>query len=160
MNAKSITLSAVIAALYTVLVIALGQLSFYYIQIRVADALFGLVPLYGMPAIIGLTIGGFLGNFIGFSMGLTVATDVIVGPVVNFVAAYLGYVAYRRFRNAFIALLVEAVTVGVSIGAFLSFVYGIELFMAIAMVTASSLAAIVVLGYLLYIALKRVQAQK
>ncbi len=56
--------AAVIAAIYMGLTIVLGPLSYGEIQVRISDAMLILpfLPGFGMDAVIGLTIGGFLGN--------------------------------------------------------------------------------------------------
>jgi len=62
MNIKRLTLSALLASLYATLVQLGHPISFLVFQVRVANALIGLVPLLGKPAILGLTLGVFLAN--------------------------------------------------------------------------------------------------
>ncbi|MCD6196151.1 MAG: QueT transporter family protein [Staphylothermus sp.] len=85
--------AAVIAAIYTGLTILLGPLSYGEIQVRISDAMLILpfLPGFGMDAVIGLTIGGFLGN-LASPFGYI---DWVFGPVANFVAALIVYLAKR-----------------------------------------------------------------
>jgi len=71
---RSLVLTALIAAIYVTLVLALAPISYLAINIRVADALVGIVPLVGMPGVIGIAIGVFNGRpscilFYCFTMG-------------------------------------------------------------------------------------------
>ena len=61
-RSRSATLTIVIAACYAILVAGLAPISFLQFQVRVANALIGLAPILGAPAIYGITIGVFLGN--------------------------------------------------------------------------------------------------
>ena len=49
MEKRDIALGSTVAALYIILVIGLGPLSFNQFQFRVANILLGIVPLAGMP---------------------------------------------------------------------------------------------------------------
>ena len=65
MNNKEISLIAIISALYSALVIGLAPISFLPIQIRIADAMLPLSIIFGMPAIIGLTLGTIVAYVFG-----------------------------------------------------------------------------------------------
>lgn len=54
--------SAILAATYVALVMIFHPVSFLAIQVRVADALTGFVPILGMPAVYGITLGVFMAN--------------------------------------------------------------------------------------------------
>ncbi len=90
LRAWEIALSAVLAALYAGLVVALGPVSFYALQVRVADALLPLSIVLGRPAIIGLALGCFIANFFGLPFPFCVA-DAILGSLANLAACGLGY---------------------------------------------------------------------
>jgi len=62
MKTKMVALSATIASLYIALVVGLAPISFLQIQFRIANALLGLVPLAGLPAVFGITVGVLIGN--------------------------------------------------------------------------------------------------
>ena len=62
-------ISAVIAALYAAVSLALAPLSFGPVQIRIAEAM-TLLPVLFPEAIAGVTLGCFLTNLIGAIMGV------------------------------------------------------------------------------------------
>lgn len=90
MKSKDITQVAVLAALYIAIGLVIPSISFGAIQCRVSDALYPLIAVLGMPALIGLTLGhviyNFYGYFTGFALGLL---DVIVSPLLFLVAKLL-----------------------------------------------------------------------
>lgn len=84
---------AVIAAVYAALTIAIAPLAYGEIQVRISDAML-ILPLlggFGLDAVIGLTIGGFLANLaspFGF-------IDWVFGPIANFAATIIVYAARK-----------------------------------------------------------------
>ncbi len=62
MEKKEIALSSTIAALYIILVVGLGPLSYLGINFRVANILLGIIPIAGLPAVFGITLGVLVGN--------------------------------------------------------------------------------------------------
>lgn len=79
---KSVCLSAVIAALYAVLTLALPMLSYGPVQIRFAEAL-TVLPFFFPEAIPGLAVGCFLANLIGSPYVL----DWVFGTLATLLAA-------------------------------------------------------------------------
>ncbi|MCD6301806.1 MAG: QueT transporter family protein [Staphylothermus sp.] len=95
---------AVIAAIYTGLTIVLGPLSYGEIQVRISDAMLILPFLrgFGMDAVIGLTIGGFLAN-LASPFGYI---DWIFGPLANFVAAIIVYLTKNASGGRLYGLII------------------------------------------------------
>ena len=92
-DSRDLTSTALFAALYVVInvvqSVTVGNPTIYGpIQLRVADFMIALAVLFGWPLIGGVTLGCFLTNAYYF-LG---APDVVLGPVANLIAAYLGYV--------------------------------------------------------------------
>lgn len=87
-----LTEAAVIAAIYTVLVLAFQPISFGPIQFRIAEA-FTVLPFFTPAAIPGVTIGCFL------SAVLTGADvlDMIFGSLATLIAALLSY-KLRKYK--------------------------------------------------------------
>ncbi|MEM3047346.1 MAG: QueT transporter family protein [Candidatus Bathyarchaeia archaeon] len=157
MDARELSLTAIFAALYAVLVVFLLPVSFGPAQLRVADALISLAALFGWPVVLGVTLGAVVSNIIG---GLGVI-DVVFGPVANLVAASLIF-ALRKRR--FLACVVGSLPIGFIVGAYLPLffpppeIFGLNLSPWLAMVisiTLSSLIAIAGIGYMLLTALSR-----
>ena len=82
--------AALIAAVYTALVLLFEPISFNYIQFRIAEAL-TILPLFTSAAVPGLFLGCILGNLFGGAVIL----DVIGGSLATLIGAFLGY----RLRN-------------------------------------------------------------
>ena len=96
MNTQKMVRIAMIAAIYTVLSLALAPLSYGNIQVRIAEAL-TLLPLIYQPAIWGVTLGCFLTNLIGAVMGFnpTGMIDAVIGTTATLLAALCTY----KFRD-------------------------------------------------------------
>lgn len=62
MKTKDLAVAVVFAALYTGIGYLFHPVSFLQIQVRIPDALYPLIALFGMPSLLGLTIGHFLLN--------------------------------------------------------------------------------------------------
>ena len=78
---------AMIAAVYTVVSLALAPISYGNIQVRIAEAL-TILPLLYKPSIYGVTLGCFLTNLLGAFMGVnpTGFIDAIIGTLATFLA--------------------------------------------------------------------------
>ncbi|WMJ23272.1 QueT transporter family protein [Paludicola sp. MB14-C6] len=89
---RKVVQSALIAALYAALTLAIPVLSFNILQFRIGESL-TILPVYTGTAIPGLTLGCILSNLIGF---FTQANpigwlDAIVGSFATLIASILTY---------------------------------------------------------------------
>lgn len=91
-NTQTFAKVAMIAAIYTVVSLALAPFSFGNIQVRIAEAL-TLLPLIYRPSIAGVTLGCFLTNLLGAMMGVnpTGMIDAVIGTAATFLAAMMTY---------------------------------------------------------------------
>ena len=160
-DSRDLALTAVFSALYVVInivqTVTIGNPTIYGpIQLRVADFLIALAILFGWPLVGGVTVGCFLTNayyFIG-------AQDVVLGPIANLIAALL--VMFLRKRRL-LACIVGALPIGLIVGGYLwLFFPPPEVLGAIpawagmiASITASSLIAVAIIGYLVLSVLSR-----
>ncbi len=78
-----ISLTAVFSALYAVGVIILAPISYGEIQVRVIDCLIPLSGVFGLPVILGVTLGNIVANIFG---GLGVL-DILGGSIANLIAS-------------------------------------------------------------------------
>ncbi len=110
---------AVIAAIYTVISLALAPISFGAIQIRIAEAL-TLLPALSFLGVYGVTLGCFITNLVGVFTGVNILGfwDVIFGTLATLIAALLTY-KFRKIRfngypilSAFMPVVVNAVIIG------------------------------------------------
>ena len=85
---RKLTASAVIAALYCALTLALPFMTFGPVQCRLSEAL-TVLPVFSPAAISGLTVGCVLSNTIGLASGANVAGawDILLGTVATLLAA-------------------------------------------------------------------------
>lgn len=163
-DSKSITLTAVFAALYVVInvvqMISIGNPTVYGpIQLRIGDCLIALSALLGWPVVGGVTLGCLLTNSYYF-LG---AQDVILGPIANLLAA--GVILLLR-RHRFIACVAGSLPIGFMVGAYLSIFFPFltppeilssmpAIAAMILSLTISTLIAIAGVGYLLLRVLSR-----
>ena len=118
-------LTAVLAAVYTTISLALAPITYGNIQIRIAEAL-TLLPILFPEAILGVTLGCALTNLIGAMMGINILgfMDVFVGTAATLIAALLTYYLRKiTFANQpILSALMPVLLNGLIIGAELSFV--------------------------------------
>ena len=145
MNNKEISLIAIISALYSALVIGLAPISFLPIQIRIADAMLPLSIIFGMPAIIGLTLGTIVANVFG-GLGFV---DIIGGGFANLVAAYVAWkVGALKIKYAWItAVVLQIIIVGTVVGIYLAVLFEIPILISISNILISSTVAVGIIGY-------------
>jgi uncharacterized membrane protein len=146
---NSVALAALLAALYGAYVFYFAVTSFGPLQVRVVDALLPLSILFGFPAVVGVTIGGFIGNLLGSPIGIV---DIVGGPVANFVAATVAWaITRKRFKGGWLlAVLAEIAIVTVVVGSYLvawAAAPGVPLWVGWIEFLGSEIFAIGVLGY-------------
>ena len=110
LKAKDVALMGILAATYTAGVYVLPAISFLTLNIRVVNILRGVVPFFGWPAIMGLSLGVIISNLIS-PLG---PIDLLSAAVV-FASLSLAYIISKRF------LIVCFVPVWLSLSAWVSF---------------------------------------
>lgn len=160
---KRLALIAMIAAIYTVVSLALAPLTYGGVQVRVAESL-TLLPVLSSISIYGVTLGCLITNFIGALTGVNILgmVDVLVGTLATLIAAYLSYRLRKKlwFKQPILAALMPVIINGLVIGLELAYVItpnalweGWLIFGA--QVAVGELIAVVVLGLPLISALKK-----
>ena len=160
-DSRDLTLTALFAALYVVINLVqsftVGNPTVYGpIQLRIADFMIALTILFGWPMVAGVTLGCFLTNayfFIG-------VPDVILGPVANLIAACIVLLLRKR---RLLACVAGALPIGLIVGGYLWLFFpppealGVLPAWAamVASITASSIIAVAVLGYIVLAVLSR-----
>ena len=148
---RSLCVSAVIAALYAALTLLLAPISYGNLQCRVSEAM-TLLPMVFPSAIPGLFVGCLLANLLG---GCTV-WDIVFGSLATLIAA-IGTYALRK--KPLLAALCPVLSNGVIVGAVLSFVYGLPLWLTMLEVAIGEVGAVII-GFAMLAALKRVDLSK
>ncbi len=123
-NTKNLALVAIIAALYVALTIAFAPICYGTIQFRVSEAL-TILPIFGLTAVFGLTLGCAIANIYGVFIGQTMALDIIIGTLATLIAAILTYeigkTKSKKIKYVFGPLptvLVNAIIVGIELTIF------------------------------------------
>ena len=150
-KAAFITQAAVIAALYTVLVIIFNYCSFGPIQFRIAEAL-TILPYFTPAAIPGLFVGCLLSNILG---GAAI-WDIIFGSIATLIGA-IGTYALRK--NKWLAPLPPIIANTLIVPFVLKYAYGSEGIFAMLFVTigASEFVVCGIIGMILLFALNPVR---
>ena len=151
---KNIALISVYAALYAALVIALINLSYGALQVRIADSLLAMVPLLGLPGVLGHALGVFIANL--FS---PLGPIDLLNTIPSFAMAFVVYFVYRKSRNDYTVIgtcLAYSAVLGVTVGWMLSYVLGAPLIATIAYVTLGNTIASVLIGWPIFKILKRI----
>ncbi len=165
-DSKDVALTAVIGALYSVLVIVQGYSAAATLQLRIADCLIPLSALLGWPAILGSTIGCSVGNTFTSATLSNGVYDVAFGPLANLIA---GTVIYLLRSRRLAGCLIGSGVIGLMVGSYVWIIFGVpsDIFgialpmswpvwaISIVFITSSSLVAIAVIGYILLSILSR-----
>ncbi len=119
MDARDISVTVVFASLYGVINISQtamgGPLTYGPVQLRLADCLIPLSALFGWPHILGVSIGCFSNAYYWLD-----PADVVVGPIVNFIAATIIFILRKQ---RLVASISGALMVGGPIGLYLYYLY-------------------------------------
>jgi uncharacterized membrane protein len=148
-NTKKLVTTALVAAIYATLTLALGAISYGPIQFRVAEIMV-LLPFIKKDYIWGLTIGCFLANIIG-PYGVP---DIIFGTIATFLSVYAVYLTSKIMKGKKCALLVSSIwpTVinAIIIGFMLNMFFGLPLVLSMLQVGFGQFVVITVIGVPLY----------
>jgi uncharacterized membrane protein len=146
---SEIVRAIVLAAMYAVLVNVFHPISFMTIQVRVANALIGIVPLFGMPAVYGLTLGVFLANLTS-PLGLV--------DWFSFIPSFIGLMIVYKLRkfSVFIGLVLYSILLGAWVAFMLWYIFGAPYIITFIYVTSGITIATAGLGYLVYKTLSKI----
>ena len=123
-STRDLSLAAIFAALYAVLVYALAPISFYALQFRVAGVLRPGIAKKWVLAF-GYAIGVVVGNLFSPFVGIY---ELLFMPIMSLVAGLLGYVLARKFEgNYFVTGIVVATVISISVSWMLNQLFGLEI---------------------------------
>lgn len=152
-NTRRIAKIGLIAALYAVITLALGFISYGPIQFRVAEIM-TLLPLLGKEYIVALTLGCFLANVIG-PYGMP---DIIFGTLATFIAGHLVYLTRKTMKDkkgyVLIASLWPTIVNAIIVGITLNVFAGLPLIISILEVGIGEFVVITIIGVPLFKAFK------
>ena len=113
-------MTALLAALYALGVTLLAPISFEIFQIRVADMLLPLAIVFGMPAVVGLSVGTIVAN-LSSPFGII---DIGGGTLANLIATYMAYEMNKRWHfhgSQYVSTLLETSIITLIVGSYLQF---------------------------------------
>ena len=153
--------SALIGALYAVLTIALGPISFgnLGVEFRISEAL-TILPIFTFSAVPGLFCGCIIANLVGMLYSGLGMADVVFGSLATLIAAILSYGLRKIMIKGFPFLsflppvLANAIIVGLELKIILPDVFP-SFFFAFGIVGLGELGAVFVLGIPLYFIIKK-----
>lgn len=153
LETKKIALGSIIASLYAISVILLAPISFLLFQVRVADALIPLSIIFGMPVILGVTLGNIVANIYG-GLGYI---DIIGGSIANFIAAYVGWkIGSKNFAGSrFTATIAQNLIVSGIVGSYLAVLFNVPLEVGFIGVLLGSIVSMNIIGYILVLVIKK-----
>ena len=159
MDSKQIALISIFAALYAIGVISLAPFSYGLVQVRIADALLPLSIVFGMPAVIGLSLGTFIANTLNPTGNLG-PIDIFGGTITNFIATFVAWKICGSNKVPFIVGIgCQIVIVSVIVGTYLSYLLGSTLIVGIGYLFIGTFLAVGILGSALVVIIKnRVEA--
>jgi len=151
--------TAVVAALYTVLTVALAPIAFGPIQFRVSEVMVLLAffnPLY----IGGLTLGCLISNIFGGNGPL----DIIFGTFATFISVVSISLTARFLKTNKISLIIASLWPvlfnGIIIGWMLNILLGVPLLLTMAEIALSEFIIVSVIGVPLALLLKNKYGEK
>jgi uncharacterized membrane protein len=140
MNNKYLAKSSLLAAVYVVLTVILGEFSYGPIQFRIAEALV-LLPLVEPAAIMGVTVGCIIANIFGGYGPI----DIFGGSTVTLIAAYLTSKMPNKILGAIPPIVLNALIVSIWVSKF----SGIPYLIIMANIALGETIAVGVLGIFL-----------
>lgn len=147
---KRLTRTAIIAAIYAVVTLAIAPFAYSNVQFRVSEILVLLAvfdPLY----IGGLTLGCLIANLLGPNGPM----DVIFGTLATFISVYAIYLTGKFIKNYKTKLLIASIwpTIfnGLIIGWMLNKLYGLPLILSMSEVALGELVVITFVGVPLFL---------
>lgn len=142
---KRLVRTAIIAALYAMLTIALAPISYGSLQFRISEIMV-LLAFFDPFYIVGLTLGCFISNILGPNGML----DVIFGTLATFISVISISLTSVYIKNNKISLIIASLwpTVfnGLIIGFMLNHLFQIPLFLSIGEVAIGEFVVVTILG--------------
>ena len=124
-SSRDLSLVAVFAALYAVLVYLFAPISFYALQFRIAGILRPGIARKWVLAV-GYAIGVVIGNFFSPFTG---PYELVFMPIMSFLAGSFGYLIAKPLRNNyFVAGAVIAAIISISVSWMLNQLFNLPLF--------------------------------
>lgn len=149
MNSRDIALFTVISALYVALGFGLQNIAFGTIQIRVADALYPLIAILGLPCLVGTFYGHFIFNFYGFGVGIALGVGDLLSPFIFLIPKLL------IWKFGLKAVPIHVLFVAIWVSYLLNVMFAVPFLLSLVLVGIGEFIAEIVLGVPLTLGIKR-----
>ena len=141
---ERLSINAMIASIYFILTMATLPVSFYGMQIRIAELLI-LLCFFRKDFVIGVTVGTLLAN----TMSPMFAWDMLFGTLATLLSGLLiGYMKHL-FLAALIPVIINAFVVGLE----LHLILGLPFWLNVGLVGLGEFIAVAILGYFIFLLL-------
>ena len=148
-NTKKLVTTALVAALYATVTLALGFISYGSIQFRLSEVM-TLLPLISKEYILGLTLGCLLANILGPGG----VPDIIFGTLATLISVYLVYLTgkYMKYKKSTVLVaslwpvIINAIIVGLELNIF----FGLPLLLSMIQVGFGQFVVITIIGVPLF----------
>lgn len=130
---------AVIAALYAVITIIASPISYGPIQVRLSEVLKPVMFFFPFEGTVGLGLGLIVSNFFS-PTGIADVLQAIPSIIIQ------GYLTRKLCKKLWHCAVLQPVLVGVWVGAYLSWAFGLPLVAIIGSVTIGEIVAISIIG--------------
>ena len=150
-SSRDVATSGVFATLYVVLVYVFHPISFLQLQLRIANVLHGAVPIFGMPAVIGLSIGVLIANLpspLGMWDWLS-CIPTFIGLLIIYELSKLGD------RWLHVGFVIYAATIGLWVSFILWITLGLNYMVSFVYIFISQVIVLNIFAYLFYKVLKK-----
>lgn len=147
-HVKYLTRAGIIAAIYAVLTVIMGELSFGPVQLRVSEALV-LLPFIDSAAVPGVFVGCVIANIFG-GFGFV---DIFFGSLVTLLAAYLT----SKMPNRILAIIPPVLLNGFIVSIWVSKFSNLPYWPTVLTIGLSEFFSVAGLGSLLLLAISRIK---
>jgi len=155
LNSKFLAVTSIIASLYLVLGFSLQGIAFGNIQVRVADALYPLIGILGLPCLIGTFLGHFIFNFYGFNVGIALGIGDLASPFIFLIPKLLIYKYGKTPLTLIMTTFIHVLFVAFWVAWLLYTLFGLPFWLSIFTVGVGEFIAEILLGMPLAITIKK-----
>jgi len=148
MKTKTLALTTIFATLYFVLVNVFQPISFMQVQVRIANCLLALVPIFGLPAVFGVTLGVF-----GANLSSPLGWIDLISVLPTFAGLIIIYLL--RNKSVLLGLSLYNVILASWISFMLWYIIGLPYIISFIYVVIGLFVANVGIGYPVYKAVKK-----
>ena len=132
---------ALIASIYSVLTVVIGEVGYSWVQVRISEALTPLPFLMGLPAVAGLTLGCIIANLFS-PVGLV---DMIFGPLLTLCAAVLSWKV--NFGKKIVACVYPIIVNASGVSLYVSTYYGVPYEVSFVTIAVGEFIAALIIGF-------------